>query len=156
MSTLQRTSGKLSSLMRDLWVTQACNAGVQLTGDILRLKWRDFEKLAGIPEDEQLVPNGFYGAKIGGTCWVEEEWDLMVGKPFLCRFTSMTCGTILLKYNPIPFCIHLLVKVLQNTLQYLFSVPGSVHPTTLPSWILQYNQWPLPSLHDAPPDHDMY
>ena len=32
----------------------------------------------------ELVPNGFYGAKIGGTCWVEEEWDLMVGKPFLC------------------------------------------------------------------------
>ena len=71
MSTLQRTSGKLSSLMRDLWVTQACNAGVQLTGDILRLKWRDFEKLAGIPEDEQLVPNGFQYLTLPGIFHME-------------------------------------------------------------------------------------
>ena len=46
--------------MMDLWVTKACNEGVQLTGDVLRVKWRDFEKLAGIPEDEWLkLSNGW-------------------------------------------------------------------------------------------------
>jgi hypothetical protein len=46
--------------MMDLWVTKACNEGVQLTGDILREKWRDFEKLAGVLEDERLkLSNGW-------------------------------------------------------------------------------------------------
>ena len=46
--------------MMDLWATKACNEGFQLTGDILRVKWRDFEKLAGVPEDEQLkLRNGW-------------------------------------------------------------------------------------------------
>jgi hypothetical protein len=40
--------------MLDLWVTKACNEGVQLTGKVLREKWRNFKKLAGVPEDEQL------------------------------------------------------------------------------------------------------
>jgi hypothetical protein len=46
--------------MLDLWVTKACNEGVQLTGEVLREKWRDFEKLAGVLEDERLkLSNGW-------------------------------------------------------------------------------------------------
>jgi hypothetical protein len=46
--------------MMDLWVTKACNEGIQLTGDVLREKWRDFEKLAGVPEDKRLkLSNGW-------------------------------------------------------------------------------------------------
>ena len=34
--------------MMDFWATKACNEGVQLTGDVLRVKWRDFVKMAGV------------------------------------------------------------------------------------------------------------
>ncbi|KAJ3544961.1 hypothetical protein NMY22_g2609 [Coprinellus aureogranulatus] len=49
--------------MMELWVTGACNEGVHLTGDVLRTKWRQFEELAGVPEDERLkCSNGWLDA----------------------------------------------------------------------------------------------
>ncbi|THU89163.1 DDE-domain-containing protein [Dendrothele bispora CBS 962.96] len=40
--------------MLDLWVTRALKHGVQLTGEVLRVKWRAFAELAGVPKDEWL------------------------------------------------------------------------------------------------------
>ncbi|THU93740.1 DDE-domain-containing protein [Dendrothele bispora CBS 962.96] len=40
--------------MLDLWVTRALKHGVQLTGEVLRAKWRAFAELAGVPKDEWL------------------------------------------------------------------------------------------------------
>jgi hypothetical protein len=49
--------------MMELWVTGACNEGVHLTGDILRTKWRQFEELAGVPEEDRLkCSNGWLEA----------------------------------------------------------------------------------------------
>jgi hypothetical protein len=46
--------------MMELWITKACDEGVQLTGDVLKAKWRDFEKLAGVPEEDRLkLSNGW-------------------------------------------------------------------------------------------------
>jgi hypothetical protein len=40
--------------MMDLWVTQAMEDGINLTGEVLCQKWTKFADLAGIPGDERL------------------------------------------------------------------------------------------------------
>ena len=40
--------------MMDLWVAQAMEDGIDLTGEVLRQKWTKFADLAGIPEDDRL------------------------------------------------------------------------------------------------------
>jgi hypothetical protein len=40
--------------MMDLWVVKAMAARIQLTGAVLREKWKKFADIVGIPEDERL------------------------------------------------------------------------------------------------------
>lgn len=40
--------------MMDLWVTQAMAHGIDVTGDVLRHKWRSFADRVGIPEEDRL------------------------------------------------------------------------------------------------------
>lgn len=44
--------------MLDLWIAQAMNDGIIITGDTLKMKYREFEKLAGVPNDERLTLSG--------------------------------------------------------------------------------------------------
>jgi len=46
--------------MMYLWVSQAMNDGILLTGEVLRQKWNRFADLVGIPTDERLhLSNGW-------------------------------------------------------------------------------------------------
>lgn len=50
------------SEMMDLWVSQAMNDEILLTGEVLRQKWNHFADLACIPQDERLhLSNGWLG-----------------------------------------------------------------------------------------------
>jgi hypothetical protein len=40
--------------MLDLWISKAMHDKVNITGDVLREKWRQFANLAGVPDDERL------------------------------------------------------------------------------------------------------
>lgn len=42
----------------DLWVEKAMHNGIIVTGEVLRAKWRRFEELAGIPQDDWLSLSG--------------------------------------------------------------------------------------------------
>jgi hypothetical protein len=39
----------------ELWVEQAMHEKIQLSGEVLRLKWTEFAVLCGVPEDERLA-----------------------------------------------------------------------------------------------------
>ena len=40
--------------MMEMWITQALNRGVQLTGDLLRQKWTEFADIRKVPEEDRL------------------------------------------------------------------------------------------------------
>ena len=47
--------------MMDLWVVEACEDGLLLTGGVLHQKWWVFADMVGVPEDEQLaLSDGWY------------------------------------------------------------------------------------------------
>jgi hypothetical protein len=48
--------------MMDLWVSKAMEKKILLTGEVLRVKWKAFAELVGIPEDERLnLSEGWLG-----------------------------------------------------------------------------------------------
>ena len=80
----------------------------------------------------------------------------MATKPLLHVLTHMAQCVILLKLNRTMHTCHVLVKIQQGPFLRLLTVSFRVHPSPLPTRILQHNQWAIPPLYNASPHHDTH
>ena len=102
---------------------------------------------SGIYNGLKGMPNWFNRAHVGGCRWMREWFNGISGQPFLGCLGSMTQSVILLKDHHPLFFGHLLIKVIQWTIENLLLIPFHWHPSSPASWIVQHHQQAfLPSM----------
>ena len=55
MKRVRQTEHPEITEMMEIWITQALNRGVKLTGELLRQKWTEFADIRKIPEEDRLT-----------------------------------------------------------------------------------------------------